>query len=54
MTLEAAHLDAVVVTSALNIRYLTGGYRCLFFDSMESIGLAKYAPALLYRSTNPS
>ena len=46
-------LDAIVVTSAINIRYLTGGYKCLFYDTMEELGIGKYGPTILYRKTHP-
>lgn len=51
--LQEARIDAVLVTSGVNIRYLTGGYHCLFFDTMEELGISKYGPAILYRPTHP-
>ena len=35
LAMDNAHLDAVLVTSKVNVRYLTGGYNCLFFATMN-------------------
>ena len=51
--MDAGRIDALLVTSAVNIRYLTGGYHCLFFDTMEELGVSKYGPAILYRKGHP-
>ena len=51
--LDGAQIDALVVTSHINVRYLTGGYHCLFFDTMEELGLSKYGATILYRRTHP-
>jgi Xaa-Pro aminopeptidase len=47
--MEAADLDALIVTSKHNIRYLLGGYRFFFFAHMDAIGLSRYLPVLVYR-----
>ncbi len=51
--LDQAQIDALVVTSHINVRYLTGGYHCIFFDTMEELGLSKYGPTILYRRSHP-
>lgn len=47
--LDAAGIDAIVVTSKHNIQYLLGGYRFFFFETMEAIGTTRYLPVLIYR-----
>lgn len=47
--MEEADLDAVIVTSRHNIRYLLGGYTFFFFAHMDAIGLSRYLPVLVYR-----
>lgn len=46
--MDEAGLDAIVVTSKHNIRYLLGGYSFFFFDTMVAIGLTRYLPAFVY------
>ena len=45
--MDEAGVDALLVTNKINIRYLTGGYHCLFYDSMEELGVRKYGPTIL-------
>lgn len=51
--MDQAGLDALLVSSTVNIRYLTGGYHCLFFDTMKELGIGRYGPAILYKKSNP-
>ena len=51
--MEAAGIDVLLATSKHNVRYLLGGYRFLFFSTMEAIGHSRYLPVLLYRRGHP-
>lgn len=51
--MEAAGLDAVLVSSRHNIQYLLGGYRFFFFDRMDAIGVGRYLPLLIYVKGRP-
>ena len=51
--MEAAGIDVLLATSKHNVRYLLGGYRFLFFSTMEAIGNCRYLPVLLYRRGHP-
>lgn len=51
--MDEAGVDALLVTNHINIRYLTGGYHCLFHDVMEQVGVSKYGPTILYRKAQP-
>ena len=51
--LEAAGIDALVVTSKHNVQYLLGGYRFFFFEYMDAIGLSRYLPVLVYVKGKP-
>jgi Xaa-Pro aminopeptidase len=53
LAMDNAHLDAVLVTSKVNVRYLTGGYNCIFFETMNELGIGQYGPTILYRKTHP-
>jgi Xaa-Pro aminopeptidase len=46
--LDAAGIDALVVSSKHNIQYLLGGYRFFFFDHFDAIGVSRYLPLLVY------
>lgn len=46
--MEAAGLDALVVTSKHNVQYLLGGHRFFFFDGMDAIGVSRYLPVVIY------
>ncbi len=48
--MEAAGLDALVVTSKHNVQYLLGGYRFIFFQAMDAIGHSRYLPAVVHRA----
>jgi Xaa-Pro aminopeptidase len=52
--LDAAGIDALVVTSKHNIQYLLGGYRFFFFDQMDAIGISRYLPILIYPKGRPA
>jgi Xaa-Pro aminopeptidase len=51
--LEEASLDAVVVTSPHNVRYMLGGYYFFMYEIADSIGLSRYVPAVAYRRGSP-
>ena len=51
--MEAAGIDVLLVTSKHNLRYMLGGYRFLFFSTMEAIGHSRYLPVLLYTRGRP-
>jgi Xaa-Pro aminopeptidase len=51
--MEEADLDALVVTSKHNIRYMMGGYSFFFFGFMDAIGVSRYLPILVYRRNHP-
>jgi Xaa-Pro aminopeptidase len=42
-------LDALIATSAHNVRYLTGGHSYFMYAIADSIGLSRYLPAVGYR-----
>jgi len=46
--MDAAGLDALVVTSKHNVQYLLGGHRFFFFDGMDAIGVSRYLPVVIY------
>jgi Xaa-Pro aminopeptidase len=51
--MEAAGLDALLVTSKHNIHYLLDGYRFFFFDHFDAIGVSRYLPILVYVKGEP-
>jgi Xaa-Pro aminopeptidase len=51
--LDDAGIDVLLVTSKHNVQYLLGGYRFIFFDYMDAIGVSRYLPVLLYRKGKP-
>jgi Xaa-Pro aminopeptidase len=51
--LDAAGIDALVVTSKHNVQYLLGDYRFFFFDYMDAIGISRYLPVLVYVKGRP-
>ena len=51
--LEAAGLDALVVTSKHNVRYLLGGYSFFMYEATDAAGLSRYLPAVIYRRGRP-
>ena len=46
--MDAAGLDALLVTSKHNVRYLLGGYQFIFFAGMDAIGHSRYLPVFVY------
>ena len=46
--MEAAGLDALVVNSKHNTRYMLGGHRFFFFQTMDAIGHSRYLPLVVY------
>lgn len=51
--MEDAGLDAIVATSAHNVRYLLGGHSFFMYSLADSLGLSRYLPALAYRRGAP-
>ena len=51
--MEAAGLDQLVVTSRHNVQYLMGGYRFIFFSTMDAIGHSRYLPVVIYQRGSP-
>jgi Xaa-Pro dipeptidase len=48
-----ASLDAILVTSAANQRYLLGGYRFFLYDRQEAVGRSRYTPIVGYLRERP-
>lgn len=46
--MDDAGLDALLITSKHNVRYLLGGYQFIFFSAMDAIGHSRYLPVLVY------
>ncbi len=51
--MEAAGIDLLVATSKHNVQYLMGGYKFIFFSSMDAIGHSRYLPFLIYKKGSP-
>lgn len=51
--MAAANLDAILVSSRHNVRYLLGGYRFFFFAYMDAVGSSRYLPVVLYLRDRP-
>ena len=51
--MDAQGVDAIIITSKHNIRYLMGGYQFFFFAYMDAIGINRYLPAVIYRRGRP-
>jgi Xaa-Pro aminopeptidase len=51
--LEDEGIDVLVATSKHNVQYLLGGYRFLFFDYMDAIGVSRYLPVVVYQKGRP-
>src|ERR1700757_3543147 len=51
--LGEAGIDALLVTSNLNVQFLLGGYRFFFFDYMDAMGVSRYLPVLFYQRGKP-
>ena len=49
VVLDRAGIDALVVSSQHNIRYLLGGYEFFFFAHADAIGVGRYVPLLIYQ-----
>jgi Xaa-Pro aminopeptidase len=46
--MEAAGLDVLIATSKHNVGYLLGGYKFIFFSTMDAIGHSRYLPVFVY------
>jgi Xaa-Pro aminopeptidase len=51
--MEEAGLDVLVATSKHNVQYLLGGYRFIFFSTMDAIGHSRYLPVVIYEKGRP-
>jgi Xaa-Pro aminopeptidase len=51
--MEKAGLDALIVTSRHNVRYLLGGYSSQFFSHTEAAGISRYLPVIVYLKGAP-
>ncbi len=51
--LGAAEIDALIATSLHNTQYLLGGHRYFMYAGMDSIGLSRYMPTVVYRRGLP-
>lgn len=51
--MDRAGIDALVVTSGHNIRYLTGGHAHFMYEAMPAIGTSRYLPVLVYPKGRP-
>jgi Xaa-Pro aminopeptidase len=51
--MERAQLDAILVSSSHNLRYLLGGYRFFLYDTMDAVGMSRYLPLLGYVRGRP-
>ena len=52
--MEAAGLDALIVTAKHTIQYLLGGYRYFFYSFADAHGLSRYLPCLVYLRGMPA
>lgn len=51
--MAAEELDALLVCSRHNTRYLLGGHQFFFFQTMEAIGHSRYLPLVVYPRGRP-
>ena len=51
--LDRAGIDALIVSSQHNIRYMLGGYRFFFFAHAPAIGVGRYTPLVVYQRGRP-
>lgn len=51
--LDEAGIDVLIATSKHNVQYLLGGYRYIFFESMDAIGVSRYVPVVIYQRGKP-
>ena len=51
--MDAAGMDALLISSKHNVSYMLGGYRAFFFDYMDAIGQSRYLPLLVYPKGAP-
>ncbi len=51
--MEAHGLDVLIANSHHNVRYLLGGHRAFFFQSMDAIGHSRYLPLVIYVRGRP-
>lgn len=51
--MEEAGIDILLATSKHNVQYLLGGYRYIFFHTMDAIGHSRYLPVVAYQRGRP-
>lgn len=51
--MEAAGIDVLLATSKHNTQYLLGGYKFIFFATMDAIGHSRYLPVVVYEKGRP-
>ncbi|MEX3010763.1 M24 family metallopeptidase [Hoeflea sp. TYP-13] len=50
--MDEAGLDVLIATSKHNVGYLLGGYKFIFFSTMDAIGHSRYLPVFVYVREN--
>jgi Xaa-Pro aminopeptidase len=51
--MDEAGIDVLLANSKPNVQYLLGGHRSLFFETMDSIGVSRYLPIVVYAKGAP-
>ena len=51
--MDAAGIDILIATSKHNVQYLLGGYKFIFFATMDAIGHGRYLPVFIYEKGRP-
>jgi Xaa-Pro aminopeptidase len=51
--MDEAGIDVLIANSKHNVQYLLGGFRSLFFQHMDAVGISRYLPLLVYPKGAP-
>jgi Xaa-Pro aminopeptidase len=51
--MDEAGIDVLLVNSKPNVQYVLGGHRSVFFETMDSIGVSRYLPIVIYAKGAP-
>jgi Xaa-Pro aminopeptidase len=51
--MEEAGIDVLIASSKHNVQYLLGGFRSLFFQHMDAVGISRYLPLVVYPKGAP-
>jgi Xaa-Pro aminopeptidase len=51
--MDEAGIDVLIANSKHNVQYLLGGFRSLFFQHMDAIGVNRYLPLVVYPKGAP-